>query len=347
MADSDPLAAWQARHGATSSPPPSYGDPAAEYAALREGAAVWVRAGWEVLRLSGGDPVEFLHKYVTQEVRRRPGQGAYGCVLTLKGGLVCDAWLLVGEGEVLALLPPGASEPARAHLRKYALLARVKLEPTAQVVVSVWGPAAAARCAAVLGSLPPLDEELDHAPVEVDGAPLRVVRDGAFGAPGYDLLVPAERAPALLDALVAAGARPVGAEAIEQVRVEAGVPLFGVDMDESTIPIEAGLEARAISYTKGCYLGQEVIARIAHRGRVNRHLRGLRFVGECDVPAPLFLGEKEVGQLTSLVRSPRLGGAALGLGLVHRKGLEPGAALRVGGPEGPAVEPCELPLAET
>lgn len=343
------LAAWSAARGgvpgaAAICPVASYGDPGLEYAALREGAGLWDRGAWGLLRFTGPDRLTFLNKYCTQEVKTLAvGAGAYACCLTVKGGMVADLWVLAREDDALVLVTPAARATLLPHLSKYALFDKVKLAPADDLaVVTLWGPRAAEVAAAVLGAAAP-EGELAHAARAWAGQQVQVVRDLLPGLRGVDLIAPRDAATALADALVAAGARPVGSDALEQARVEDAFPLFGVDLDERTIPIEAGLEARAISFTKGCYIGQEVIARISHRGHVNRTLAGVRLSALPErTPAPLLREGKEVGALTSVVRSPRVGGPA-GLCLLHRKHADPGTLLEVG-PGGPTATVVALPL---
>lgn len=346
------LASWSAARGAVPGeaaicPVARFGDasPELEYAALREGAGLWDRGAWGLLRFTGPDRLSFLNKYCTQEVKALAvGKGAYACCLTVKGGMVADLWVLAREEDALVLVTPAARLTLLQHLSKYALFDKVKLAPADDLaVLTLWGPRAPEVAAAVFGAGTVPEGELAHAPVVWSGQPVQVVRDLLPGLRGVDLIAPRDAAPALADALVAAGARPVGSDALEQARVEDAFPLFGVDLDERTIPIEAGLEARAISFTKGCYIGQEVIARISHRGHVNRMLAGVRLSALPErTPAPLLRDGKEIGALTSAVRSPRAGGPA-GLCIIHRKHADPGTTLEVG-PGGPTATVVALPL---
>ena len=179
-----------------------------------------------------------------------------------------------------------------------------------------------------------------------DGEPAIVVRPTVSGVSGIDLLVAAAARSRLHDALRAAGAQEVGPSTAEVLRVEDGVPLFGMDMDDETIPLEAGIEARAISFTKGCYVGQEVIIRVLHRGhgRVARKLVGIVFDGDRPVPrgTTLRVGDKEVGSVTSAVTSPALE-RPIALGYVKRDFTAPGT--RVSTAEGVAGEVGVLPFA--
>ncbi len=141
------------------------------------------------------------------------------------------------------------------------------------------------------------------------------------------------------------GAEPVSEEAVECLRVEHGRPRYGIDLDESVIPQEAGLNQRAVSFTKGCYVGQETVARLFYRGKPNRHLRGLRLTAAVEPGAPLFAGEgagaREVGRVTSVVDSPKLGEIALGF---VRREVEPGGIIRVGAGDGVEASVVELPF---
>lgn len=316
-----------------------YGDPAAEAAALREGAGLYERHGWSLRRWTGEKRVTFLHNYITQEVRREPGQGAYGCVLTVKGGTVGDLWIALRKEDLLAWCAPQAEQPLYKHLKRYAIFDKVKMTDLGaeRALLSVAGPRALELAGGVVGELPA--GALDHRTLEAFGG-LVVVRDDWLDVPGLTLIVAREQAGELAGELCAAGVQPVGQRALEALRVERGVPLYGVDMSEKTIPVEAGLEAKAIDYDKGCYTGQEVIVRIKHRGKVNRRLVGLRLPAEAEVGAPLFVGEKEVATLTSAV--PVEGGAR-GLTILHRKYVA-GAELQLGSAQGPSAEIVELPF---
>jgi folate-binding protein YgfZ len=315
-----------------------------DYTALREGAGLWVRDAWRLHRFGGAGRVEFLHKYCTQEVRLEPGRGAYGCVLTVKGATVGDLWVFIRDEDLLMVTAPAAAAGVAKHLGRYALFDTVSLDDVSDdlSLASVWGPKAGAVVADVLGV--EIADALAHSTVDWQGGEVVVARNDFADVPGYDLIAARGQSAELHAALAAAGAPQVSEEAVEQVRVEAGTPLFGADLTDSTIPIELGLTERAISFDKGCYMGQEVIARVTHRGRVNRHLRGLRLAADAPVetPAPLHVGSKKVGSLTSCVRSPRVG-AVVGLGLVHRKHMEAGTELTLG-EGGPVAIVCDLPL---
>jgi folate-binding protein YgfZ len=158
---------------------------------------------------------------------------------------------------------------------------------------------------------------------------------------GVDVFCAADATGSVRATLIAAGATEVSEAAAELVRVESGRPRYGVDLDENVIPQEAGLNERAVSFTKGCYVGQETVARLFYRGKPNRHLRGLKLSAPVEPGTPVRLGEKEVGRVTSVAVSPVHG--PIGLALVRRQ-AEPGATLEAGGGD-VAAEVVELPFA--
>jgi tRNA-modifying protein YgfZ len=217
--------------------------------------------------------------------------------------------------------------------------------------MAIVGPHAAQVVASLVRGVPEatLAAVAEHGNVRVDwrGTAAIVVRTFDTGEPGFDLLVEAEQAEALRTAIVDAGVPFLDESVADALRIEAGVAAFHRDMDEETIPLEAGIESRAISFTKGCYVGQEVIVRVLHRGhgRVARKLVGLRIDGD-GVPAAgtaLLAGDREVGRVTSSAWSPALN-QVIALGYVHRDFVDPGTELAV---EGAAAKVVSLPFVST
>lgn len=310
--------------------------PEPEYRAVREGAAVLDRSMRELVRLTGSERVSFLHGMVTNDIEGLPEGGVlYAALLTPKGQMVSDARVLRRPDDLLVEVEPGMGGAVRAFLDRYLISEDVELhDATAELaILSLLGPRSPEALAALGVKVTPDPgrfQERVH-----DGAPLWVLPGWLPGVPGVDLLVPRERWGAVYERLLSAAVR-IGFDTFEVVRVEAGVPRYGQDMDETTIPLEAGLE-RAISYQKGCYIGQEVIARATFRGQVSRKLCGLLF-GELEPPprTELRAGERKAGWVTSVVRSPKLGQVA-GLGYVHRSFMEPGTKLELVGFEGGAT----------
>lgn len=331
--------------------PRNYGDPAAEYRAVRNGAGVvdrWDRA-W--IRLTGRDPVKMIQGLVTNDLAgASEGQGVYAAMLTPKGKMLADlrAFRTAG-GSVLMDVDAAALQGVLDHLKKYVppLFARPEHLGAGYDLLGVYGPRSRELVNAVLGTeIPEGFAEEAFVLGAFDGQEVMAIRTEYPGEDGYDLLAPASVLEPLWRAVVAAGAVPVGHGTLEVLRIEAGRPRWGAELTEDVIPIEAGLRDRAISQTKGCYTGQEVIIRILHRGRVNWHLRGLT-LGEAPAPAAgveLFRpGEaKSVGRVTSACNSP-LYGQTIALGYVRREVLPP-STLRLGDPEGAEVGVVELPI---
>ena len=318
-------------------------DPAAEYAALREGAAVVDLGFRTVVRATGADRAAFLQGMLTNDVASLvPGTGCAALLLTIQGRVTADVRVAALEDALLLDVDVCARAALVEALEKLIIADDVELgepgEPLA--LIGVEGPGAA-RLLPDGARLAPYA----HAVVTLAGVAVRAQRASEVRGPGFVLHVPAARAAAVWDALVAAGARPCGMEALESRRVEVGVPRIGVDMDGATLALEVPVED-AISATKGCYLGQEVVARGTARGHVNRRLVGLRLEGPEPPPgAPLVRDGKEVGRLTSVARSFAAGGLAA-LGFVRRECWEAGTALQVRHGQAVTVaRVAELPLA--
>lgn len=318
-----------------------YGDGEGEYRAAHEAVALHDASYREILRITGEDRASFLHGMVTQEVKNLPvGSAAYAAMVNAKGAMVADARILKREADLLLDLEPGTGTKVREFLDKYLISEDAELHEATgeQGLLRLLGPRSAGVLAAVLGGpFEPLAHQATRT-ARVSGQDVLLVGNTALEPHGVDVWVPrAGLEPvwrALTEAGAAQGLKPLGFEALELLRVEAGVPRYGQDMVDTTIPLEANL-ASAISYNKGCYIGQEVIARATFRGHMNRKLTGL-LLGDADV-APgteLRRGEKKVGWLTSVVHSP-VKGQRVALGYVHRDSLEPGTELTLAG--GPAT----------
>jgi len=319
--------------GATLEVPRSYGDPAAEYAAARGGAVLIDRQDRGVLRVFGRDPVKMVHGLVSNDVAAlTPGGSVYAVMLTAKGRLIADLHVLRRESDLLLEADVATLAAIRENLAHYVppLFARCEDASDAFAVVGLYGPRG--------------DAVLEAARRAVTG-PVDAMPAEYAGVGGADALVPVADLAAFWSAAVAAGARPAGHATLDVLRIEAGSPRWGAELDADVIPLEANLES-AISMTKGCYTGQEVIVRILHRGHVNRHLRGL-LLGDRAAPArgaglnrP---GEpKVVGRVTSSCASPRLG-QTIALAYVRRE-VAPGDTLRIGGDEGAEATVAGLPF---
>jgi len=307
--------------------PQRFGDPAAEYRTLRERAAV-VDLGFRTLVVATGeDRVGFLQGMLTNDVAAlQPGDGCPALLLTIQGRVVADVRVAATADALVLDVDARVRDAFVVELEKLVIADDVTLSPPPEPVtlVGVEGPGAAAVLGPALATLAPGA----HATVRVADARVRAVRASDVGGPGFVLHVPAHAASRVWDALVAAGAAPCGMEALEGRRVEVGVPRIGLDMDEQALALEVPVEA-AISHTKGCYLGQEVVARGTARGHVNRRLVG--FVLDGPVPpagTPLVRDGKETGRLTTVAWSFGLEQVAA-LGFVRREHWDPGTEMAV------------------
>lgn len=309
-----------------------YGRDEEELRALTNGVALVDRSWIGRREILGADRQRFLHGLVTCDVKAlTPGGGAYGFVPSPQGKVLADVLVLALEDRLWLELPMGMGRAIGDHFKKYLLADRVELLPLADMLpLSLVGP----KTAQVLSgetSLPVAP--WSHFRAEIAGVEVELVRGRLAGQPAFTLWVSASVAEPLLEALLARGGIvPAGRDAFERARVLAGLPAFGTDFGPEHFPQETGLESWAVSYTKGCYLGQEVIARIHYRGKAQRQARRLAFA-EGDAPhlgARLTLRDEEVGRVTSLAVSAG-GGPAVGIAVLHRKGYETGTRLEVEG----------------
>ncbi len=307
-----------------------------------------------MLRVYGRAPVQMLNGIVTSRIPGAPvgggtpvGEAVYGTILTAKGRMISDIvtlWLGGGEEEGLGLsVAEAGREAVSAHFRRFLppRLARFEDLGARTRLLTVVGPGAPEAVAAVFGNAPEKGFAL------VGGGPLgggALVARGVRQVPSWDVWVGAAQLSGVWNRLKEHGAAPVGAGVWHTLRVEAGFPEFGTDMDDGTIPVEAGLVDCAFDHGKGCYTGQEVIVRIRHRGRVNWHLRALRFGDAAARPGQKLFeagGAKVRGRVTSVADSPRFG-QVIGLGYVRRE-VEPPARMRLGSGAGAVVGIEELP----
>ncbi|HEX6135208.1 MAG TPA: glycine cleavage T C-terminal barrel domain-containing protein [Longimicrobiales bacterium] len=330
--------------------PRNYGDPAAEYEAARGGAVVADRSDRRFVRVYGRDPVKMMQGLISNDIANAPPDRAvYAAVLTPKGKMIADVRVVRHGADLLLETDAAAVEPLMAHFRKFVppLFARFEDASGAWSEVGVYGPRARATIEHVLDTaLRAEPTEDDLAEATLGETPLLIIGTAGFGVPGFDILVPADGVERVWNALSAAGARPVGHATLDVLRIEAGTPRWGAELTENTIPLEAGLRTRAISETKGCYTGQEVIVRILHRGHVNWLLRGV-LLGDAAAPSrdtPLVdpTDQRKVGRITSSAWSPRLG-QTIALAYVRRE-VEPGAIVALESGTGNPVRVMALPF---
>jgi folate-binding protein YgfZ len=311
------------------------------YQAARQRAGSIDRTSRGRIVVSGKDRASYLHGLLTNDITAlTAGSGCYAAYLTPQGRMISDLWVYeLGDVILLNLPSAGTKDTVLAKLDQFIFSEDVQLgDVTADFAqVAIVGPAAPVAVGALIGtgadSLMVLAEHGCLRAALAGGSAI-VTRVTDTGEPGFDVYVEQSRLPAVKQVLAAAGVVELDLETADVLRVEAGVPAFHRDMDEETIPLEAGIEARAINMNKGCYVGQEMIVRVLHRGhgRVAKKLVGLTLEGD-RVPAradAVKNGDREVGTITSAVRSTALD-RPIALAYVQRDFLEPGTTLVVGG----------------
>lgn len=312
-----------------------------QYDALTARAGFLDRRGRGRLRLTGADRLTYLQGLLTNDIARLgPGAGCYAALLTPQGRMTSDMRVSELGDAVLLDLPGTTLDTVRPRLADFIFTEEVEVQDVTDTLgqVAVYGPDAARLLGRVLpDALPDMHARLSdlaldqNASGSVGGGPVVFVASDDYGVRGFEVFIDAARIRDLKDALRQAGIPEISLETATVTRVEAGRPEFGIDMDEQTIPLEAGIEGRAISLTKGCYVGQEIVIRVLHRGhgRVARHLVGL--VGDPG-DDPMERGQRLhhdgriVGMVTSAILSPRMR-APVALGYVHRDFVQPGTEL--------------------
>jgi tRNA-modifying protein YgfZ len=306
----------------------------AEYRQLREECGLLDRSSRGVLLVGGPDGAEYLQGQLTNDVEAlAPGEGQYSALLDRKGHMQGDMRVLrTKPDEILLDTETEAVAAVLRHLKMYSVGREVEVTDISdeRAILSLIGP----RSVEVASTAALPENACEEASVGTVACLAVGTRDG------IDLIAAATDAERLIEVLRGAGAVPVSPEAAELVRIEAGVPRFGAEMGNETMPAEAGIVEDAVSFTKGCYIGQETVARLHYKGKPNRHLRGLRLSGPAAPGAAVRLGEKEVGRLGSAAVSPAFG--PIGLAILRRE-AEPGAEVALG-EDGVTAEVTDLPF---
>ncbi len=284
--------------------------------ALRDRAGVLVLTDKVVVAVRGHDRARWLNGVVTNDVREiAPGGGVYACAVTTKGRILCDLHVHARADELLLVLPTGQADALVAHLERYIVMEDVTLARLEATVVSVQGPDGHDLARDELGESFTAD---------------RLGRGGAdvVVTPGTDreLYSHAE------ELLVERSLTVVSTEAWEVARLESGLPAFGVDFGTENFVQEATVTPRAVSFSKGCYLGQEVVCRLEMRGQVHKHLVALTLAGEAPgVGSVVLVGDTPVGSITSATRSVSLPGHSVALAMLKSSAADEGTAVTVGG----------------
>jgi tRNA-modifying protein YgfZ len=306
----------------------------AQYRQLREECGLLDRSARGKLMVSGSEAAEYLQGQLTNDVEAlAPGEGQYAALLDRKGHMQADMRVLRPSAEELWIdTEAEALEAARRHLEMYKIGREVAIADLTgeRAILSLIGP----RSVEIAGTSA-LPQHTSEATSAGGVACLAVGTDA-----GIDLIAKQADAERLRETLTEAGAVEVSPEAAEVVRIESGTPRFGAEMSTETMPAEAGIVDAAVSFTKGCYIGQEPVARLHYKGRPNRHLRGLELSAPVPAGESLMLGEKEVGRVGSACVSPARGPIALA---IVRREAEPGAELAVG-EDGVTARVVDLPF---
>lgn len=311
-----------------------FGDAAAEYGALDQGVGLLDLSFRGKLRLTGPDRATFLHNMVTNDVvSLRPGQGCNAAKLTVQGKMEGALRIRCTADALWVDVDPGAAGKILDGLRKHLIMEDARIEDVTETyaLLALQGPLAAQALGRLGVEAASFTQHLQHADAAIGAVPVTVARCDHAGSEGFDVWMPSAAAARVWQACLQAGIPPVGLAALDVRRIEAGLPWYGAEITGEQFPQEAGLEAGWISYTKGCYLGQETISRLHHLGHVNRQLCGLYFAANAAPPAAgavIQSGEKRIGAVTSATRSPRLG-RAVALGYVLRDFAAPGTRVAV------------------
>jgi folate-binding protein YgfZ len=316
--------------------PARFGDSAREYAAVRSAAGFLDFSHRGLLQFTGPDRLSYLQGMLSNDLRLLgPGQGQYATILNQQGKVLADLRVLCSENSFYLDFWAILKDKIVDHLNRYLVADEVEIADRSEGygMLSIQGPDSEALLRALLEQTALPGEPMEHVIAAVDGAKICVVRDSHTGEVGFDLIVPTSNLENIGQRLTAIGkqfsAAWVGEEAQNVLRLEAGIPRYGVDFTADNLLLEVGLD-HAVSFTKGCYLGQEVIERIRSRGHVNKKLAGLLLDGSEPASAgdAILAVEKEVGVITSAVYSPSLG-RPIAMGYVHRDFWTPGTKLSI------------------
>ena len=321
--------------------PNHYGDIDAEYQAVKDRVGLFDRSNRGKVRAVGGDCLRFLHGMVTNTVEGlAENEGNYSTVTSVKGQILLDVWVHRLPDCVWLETEPGHAQKLIETLDRYLIADDVTLsdESDAWSILGVQGPQAHDLICRVLGDVP--GDLSEHHTVErrVNDMPVWVTARSFTGEQGYDLRI--EQVDVLWQALYEAGATPVGWQAQETLRIEAGLPRYGAEIDEAVVPIEAGL-MHVVDFDKGCYIGQEVIAKMHFRGKPRRYLVGLLVDGDDSVSGQITVEGKVVGRVTSCVKSRALD-RMIALAILRRGYHEPGQKVVLD--SGLAAKVAELPF---
>ena len=348
-----PLADYHISQGATLGEyhgavvPARFTDPVEEHQAVRAAAGLFDFSFRAMFALTGRDAQKFLHRIVSNDIKRlTTGRGAYTTLLNPQGQILADLRVYAAEDRLLVDTDADLRAKAIGILRRYIIGDQVQVEPLETCALAFEGPQATGLLEKTLHVDLPAMEEFDHFATNYAGFPVRVVRMGNTGEEGYEVWVGPKGTMGLWGAACGQapsyGMLPCGTEALESLRIEAGIPRYGAELGEDTLPLEADL-MNALSFNKGCYIGQEIVERARSRGHVNWKLAGL-VIESAQPPVPdekLTLEGKEVAEITSACVSPTLQ-KTIALAYVRKEHVDPGTRLQT--TSGTTAEVAALPF---
>ena len=348
-----PLADYHRSQGATLAEyhgalvPSRFTDPGAEHQAAREASGLFDFSFRGKFSMKGRDHAKFLHRMVSNDIKRlNPGQGTYATLLTPQGHILVDMRLYCAEDRFFVDTDADLRDKALEGLKRYVIADQVEFEPLDLHALAFQGPRSRSLLEKTLHISLPARQEFEHFATNYAGFPVRVVRASSTGEEGYEVWAGAKGLLAVWGAACGQaptyGMLPCGTQALETLRIEAGIPRYGQELGEDTIPNEAGLWD-ALSFNKGCYVGQEIVERARSRGHVNWKLMGLVVESEAAPAAGEKLARdgREIGEVTSSCVSPTLG-KTLALAYLRREVAEPGTKLEF--PSGALAEVAALPF---
>ncbi len=333
--------------------PNDYGGELSEYTAVRENVGIIDFSPRGKIRLSGKHHLKFLQGMLSNDVLKlEEGEGMYATVLTVKGRMISDMRVYREKESVLLDLEPGLNEKVTQLLTKFRLSYKADIDDITETtgLLSIQGPDSQKLLELLLEEEIPQMAEYSFIQKDVADNNLTIIRVNRTGEEGFDLYLDKSGLEAIWSTLLNKGEglniKPVGYSAMNTLRIEAGIPIYGVDMDESNIPIEAGLWD-ALNFEKGCYVGQEVVARIKWRGHVNWHLMGFKSGGDKapEIGDEIYSGERKIGRITSSAFSDTLN-TPLSIGYIRREFKEARTQVSLKRANGPEVqaEVNELPF---
>jgi glycine cleavage system T protein len=316
--------------------PARFGAPLAEYEVVRTAVGLLDMCDYAVLDLTGPDRVSYLQGMVSNDVKKlAPGSGMYAAVLDVNGKILADLRVLATEESFILLVREFLKQKVIAQLNRYLVADDVEIEDSSEQygMISIQGPHALLLLRAIAPRQDAPVHMHSHRLLRVGEREIRAIRATHTGEEGFDLLMSVGNLAPVVGEIERAGAalgvRWIGLQAQEILRVEAGLPRYGIDMDEENLLLETGLD-QAVSFQKGCYLGQEVIERVRSRGHVNKKLVGILLDGDTAANRgdKISCEGKEVGRVTSSVFSPKIK-RVIALGYVHRDYLSPATSIFV------------------